>query len=270
LHEACKQTADENFSLPHIPARLFGGPNGDGIQDLLRFMVLYALQRFDHHDCGRNKDFLPVQVDGKECHKFKIEDIDLGTVDLLFHTSHDERVTHYGSQGRATNVVPVTSESLTKKYPNIQDGMVAKIFWGEASCPSELKILEKVEQIAKEHESVRGHIPELLWHYTFTNPTSAVREALGVPGPTTGSRVLYILIFRKLRPITELHGKDLFNVWYQCILCTYFRHIYEAFVDMAYRPYYTVEERGPSSGCQPCKLDVVQERREADRRLERL
>ncbi|KAG2745711.1 hypothetical protein P692DRAFT_20740747, partial [Suillus brevipes Sb2] len=25
--------------------------------------------------------------------------------------------------------------------------------------------------------------------------------------------------FRKLRPITELHGKDLFDIWYQCILC---------------------------------------------------
>jgi hypothetical protein len=200
------------------------------IQDLPRFMVLlYALQRFELHNWGRNKDFLPVQVGGKQCHEFKIEDKDLGTVDLLFHISRDERVTHYGLQGRATSVVPVTSESLTKKYPNIQDGMVAKIFWGEASRTSELKILEKVEEIAKEHESVKGHIPELLWHHTFMNPTSAVREALGVPEPTTGSRMLYILVFRKLRPITELHGKKLFDVWHQCILCKYFRRIYEVF-----------------------------------------
>ncbi|KAG1893856.1 uncharacterized protein F5891DRAFT_1116491 [Suillus fuscotomentosus] len=34
-----------------------------------------------------------------------------------------------------------------------------------------------------------------------------------------GSRMLYILVFRKLYPITKLHGKDLFDVWRQCILC---------------------------------------------------
>ncbi|KAG2096095.1 uncharacterized protein F5147DRAFT_641750 [Suillus discolor] len=190
------------------------------IQDLPRFMVLlYALQRFKVHDWGRNKHFLPVEVEGKQCHEFKIKDEELGTVDLLLHTSHPERVTHYGLQGRATNVVPVTSEALTKKYGNFEDGMVAKIFWGEASRTSEPEILKKVEEIAKRHPTVEGHIPQLLWHHKFTNPTSAIREALGVPEPTTGGRVLYILVFRKLHPITKLHGKDLFDVWRQCILC---------------------------------------------------
>ncbi|KAG2341860.1 hypothetical protein BDR05DRAFT_1060724 [Suillus weaverae] len=190
------------------------------IQDLPRFMVLlYALQRFKVEDWGRNKDFLPVQVEGKRCHEFKIKDKELGEVDLLLHTSHDERVTHYGLQGRATNVVPVTSEALAKQYGNLPDGMVAKIFWGEANRTSEPEILKKAEEIAKRHATVQDHIPQLLWHHTFTNPTSAIREALGVPEPTTGNRVLYILVFPKLRPITKLHGTELFDVWYQCILC---------------------------------------------------
>jgi hypothetical protein len=124
-------------------------------------------------------------------------------------------------------VVPVTSEALAKKYPNVRDGMVAKIFWGEESRTSEPEILKRVEKIANEHDSVRGHIPQLLWHHTFTDPTSAMRKALGVPEPTTGSRILHILVFPKLRPITELHGKELFDVWYQCILCTCFRRIHE-------------------------------------------
>ncbi|KAG2087331.1 hypothetical protein BD769DRAFT_1617619 [Suillus cothurnatus] len=190
------------------------------IQDLPRFMVLlFALQRFDFHDWGRNKDVIPVQVEGKQCHEFKIKDVELGEVDLLLHTSHDERVTHYGLQGRATNVVPVTSEALTKKYGNFQDGMVAKIFWGEASRTSEPEILDKVKGIAKVHPTVQGHIPKLLWHHAFTNPTSVIREALGVSEPTKGSRVLYILVFSKLHLITELDGRELFDVWYQCILC---------------------------------------------------
>ncbi|KAG2065069.1 hypothetical protein BDR04DRAFT_1060995 [Suillus decipiens] len=190
------------------------------IQDLPRFMVLlYALQRFDPHDWGRNKDFLPVEVEGKRCHEFKIKDDKIGEVDLLLHTDHDDRVTRYGLQGRATNIIPVTSEALTKKYGNFQDGMVAKIFWGEASRTSEPEILKRVEEIAEAHDTVKGHIPELFWHHTFTNLTSTIREALGIPEPTTGSRVLYILVFRKLHPITKLHGKELFDVWYQCILC---------------------------------------------------
>ncbi|KAG2096083.1 uncharacterized protein F5147DRAFT_393285 [Suillus discolor] len=190
------------------------------IQDLPRFMVLlYALQRFELHDWGRNKDFLPIEVEGKLCHEFNIKDEKLGEVDLLLHTSHDERVTHYGLQGRATNVVPVTSEALTKKYGKFEDGMVAKIFWGEASRTSEPEILKKVDEIAKRHVTVQGHVPELLWHHTFTNPTSAIREALDVSEPTKGSRVLYILVFRKLFPITQLHGKEFFDVWRQCISC---------------------------------------------------
>ncbi|KAG1804415.1 uncharacterized protein BJ212DRAFT_1486696 [Suillus subaureus] len=190
------------------------------IQDLPRFMVLlYALQRFKLENWGRNKDFLPVEVEEKRCHEFKITDEELGEVDLLLHTSHDERVTHYGLQGRATNVVPVTSDVLAKKYPNVQGGMVAKIFWGEVNHTSEPKILEKVKEIAKVHATVKDHVPELLWHHTFTNLTSAIREALGVPDPITGSRMLYILIFPKLHSITKLEDKELFDVWVQCIIC---------------------------------------------------
>ncbi|KAG2068458.1 hypothetical protein BDR04DRAFT_1079342 [Suillus decipiens] len=190
------------------------------IQDLPRFMVLlYALQRFKIQDWGRSKDILPIEVEGKQCHEFKIKDEKLGEVDLLLHTSHDDRVTHYGLQGRATNVVPVTSKALAQKYGNFQDGMVAKIFWGEASRTSEPEILKKVEEIARVHHTVRGHIPELLWHHVFTNPTSTIREALGVLEPTKGSRVLYILVFPKLHSITILDGKVLFDVWRQCILC---------------------------------------------------
>ncbi|KAG2096069.1 uncharacterized protein F5147DRAFT_763584 [Suillus discolor] len=180
---------------------------------------LYALQRFDLHNWGRDKEFLPVQVEGKRCHEFKIKDEKLGEVDLLLHTSHDERVTHYGLQGRATNVVPITSKTLTKKYGIFQDGMVVKIFWGEASRTSEPDILKKVKEIAEAHDTVKYPIPQLLWHHQFTNLTSAVQEALGVPGPTTGGRVLYILVFSKLLPITKLQGKELFDVWHQCISC---------------------------------------------------
>ncbi|KAG2125376.1 hypothetical protein DEU56DRAFT_825314 [Suillus clintonianus] len=99
--------------------------------------------------------------------------------------------------------------------------MVAKVFGGEAreNRTSEPEILEKVKEIAKVNQSVEGHISVLLCHEKFTNPTSSIREALGFLEPTIGSRVLYILVFPKLSPITKLRGDDLFNVWRQYILC---------------------------------------------------
>ncbi|KAG2120140.1 hypothetical protein DEU56DRAFT_835979 [Suillus clintonianus] len=99
--------------------------------------------------------------------------------------------------------------------------MVAKVFGGEAweNRTSESEILEKVKEIAKVNQSVEGHIPVLFCHEKFTNPTSSIREALGFLEPTKGSRVLYILVFPKLSPITKLRGDKLFNVWRQCILC---------------------------------------------------
>ncbi|KAG0699553.1 hypothetical protein DFH29DRAFT_1014269 [Suillus ampliporus] len=205
------------------------------IDDLPRFMVLlYAFQRFDLEDWGRNKLFKEVKegqrvkegvlrfdLRPEDLGGVELGDMELGGVDLEIHTSDEDRVTHYGLKGRATNVFPVTSEALSKKFPEIgEDGMVAKIFWGEEQRTSEPEILSKVFDIAdKEHETVKGHVPQLLWHCKVKNPTSAVRKALGIADPTEGSRVLYILVFRKLRPITELDGEDFFNAWRQCILC---------------------------------------------------
>ncbi|KAG1751618.1 uncharacterized protein EDB91DRAFT_1216918 [Suillus paluster] len=189
----------------------------DFVADLPRFMVLlYALQRFKAKDWGRNEHFKKAQKEG-------YLKLDIDGVDLELHTSSEERVTHYGLKGRATNVFPVTSKFLAKKYANDpgvkKDGMVAKIFWAEEQRDSEPEILKKVAEIAEKEEAVKGHVPQLLWSHKFENPTSTIRKALGVPEAEKGSRVLYILVFRKLLPITALEGEELFNVWRQCILC---------------------------------------------------
>jgi hypothetical protein len=76
------------------------------IQDLPRILVLlYALQRFRLNDWGRNTAF--TQDEEKGTHTIKIPDANLGVVDLELHTSDEERVTHHGLKGLATNVFPV-------------------------------------------------------------------------------------------------------------------------------------------------------------------
>jgi serine/threonine protein kinase len=168
---------------------------------------------------GRNTAF----TEENDSHKITIPDERFGNVDLDLHTSHEDKVTNYGLKGRATNVFPVTSKVLADAFPDAkEDGMVAKIFWAEEQRTSEPDILKKVEEIASSNANVKDHIPDLFWYYKFDEPTSEIRKLLGSPEPKKGSRALYILVFRKLRPITELYGKDFFNVWQQCILCTWF------------------------------------------------
>ncbi|KAG1754740.1 uncharacterized protein EDB91DRAFT_1076846 [Suillus paluster] len=189
---------------------------------------LYAAEMFAANIAVKHLlNLIIIEVEQGGSHTLKSDDkegssqmLEVDGVDLLFHTSDKARVTHYRLKGRATNVVPVTSEYLAKKYPEVQkDGMVAKIFWAEEGRTSEPEILKKVEEIAKTKKVVEGHTPHLLWHHEFKNPTSAIQEALGVPEYKKGSRMLYVLVFRRLQPITNLEGERLFDVWHQCILC---------------------------------------------------
>jgi hypothetical protein len=183
------------------------------IQDLPRLVpvLLYASQRFSLVDWGRNAGF--KHDEKNHSHKLIIDDVDLEL--------HKDRMTHYGLKEYATNVFPVTSEKIAKDNQEIaKDGMVAKVFWAEEQRTSEPDILKKVYEIAEEQDAVKGHVPHLLWHRKFKEPMSKIREALGISEPAEGGRVLYILVFRKLRPITELKGTEFFDAWRQCIMCT--------------------------------------------------
>jgi len=186
-------------------------------------VLLYALQRFSLDDWGRNTEFKSLSDEKNVRHKMMISDR-LGFVNLELHTGGDDKdqVKNCGLKGRATNVFDVTSERLAEEFPHAQKHcMVAKTFLGEQQRTSEPEILKKVSEIAAKKKSVKGHVPDLLCSHKFVEPTLEVREQLGIPAPTKGSRVLYILVFRKLQPITKLHGKRFFDVWKQCILCTW-------------------------------------------------
>ncbi|KAG1726191.1 uncharacterized protein EDB91DRAFT_1339674 [Suillus paluster] len=81
----------------------------DFIDDLPRFIVLfYAFQRFKLEDWGRNKHF-------KEVEKEALQKLKIGDVDLVLHTSDEDRDEY------------LTKKS--KKFPGVQeDWIVVKIF----------------------------------------------------------------------------------------------------------------------------------------------
>ncbi|KAG2360905.1 hypothetical protein BDR07DRAFT_1411120 [Suillus spraguei] len=89
---------------------------------------------------------------------------------------------------------------------------------------SEDEILQNVYAIASEESTVKGHIPDMVWFHKFDQTsTMKIRKSLGIQDPDAerGSRVLYIIVFRKLVPITSLSGDEFLSAWWQVVLCHY-------------------------------------------------
>ncbi|KAG2034120.1 hypothetical protein BDR03DRAFT_965888 [Suillus americanus] len=192
------------------------------IQDLPRFLVLLlAMQRMGDEQWGHNSKF--THVPGVSC------DVVIGDVDLKFDLKSDTRTTHFGLRGRATNVFSVQSKYLSdKKTRDICDNdtneLVAKLYWPEERRQSEDEILQNVYDIASKESTVKGHVPDMVWFHKFDETsTTKIRRSLGVQDPDAerGSRVLYIIVFRKLVPITSLSGDDFLSAWWQVVLCHY-------------------------------------------------
>ncbi|KAG2120014.1 hypothetical protein BD769DRAFT_1641729 [Suillus cothurnatus] len=200
------------------------------VQDLPRFMVLLlAIQRMPYAEWGYDRVFEPKPGFAGEV---RVPDEDMGEVDLTFDLKSDKRTTHFGLRGRATTVFPVKSKKLSALVPtlphhnphNTTNELVAKLYWPEEERESEAEILQKVYKIADEDEEgkVKHHVPEMVWSHKFEDTSTAgIRRTLGLQDAERGSRVLYIIVFRKLDPITDLSEDEFLSAWWQIILCHY-------------------------------------------------
>ncbi|KIK41000.1 hypothetical protein CY34DRAFT_806604 [Suillus luteus UH-Slu-Lm8-n1] len=200
------------------------------VQDLPRFMVLLlAMQRMPYAEWGYNRLFEPVDGSSGEV---RVPDEDIGEVDLTFDLKSDKRVTHFGLRGRATTVFPVKSKALSALMPtlphhnphNPTSELVAKLYWPEEERESEAEILKKVYKIAEKDKvgKVKYHVPEMVWSHKFEDTSTAnIRTALGLKDAERGRRVLYIIVFKKLDPITDLSEDEFLSAWWQIILCHY-------------------------------------------------
>ncbi|KAI5994257.1 hypothetical protein F5J12DRAFT_416820 [Pisolithus orientalis] len=188
------------------------------VQDLPRFLVLlYALQRFNLEDWGRNTAFQPnLEGDHIKSHTTEVE--------RKILTLHNwKRRARIGLGGRGTGVMDVTCDSpkLEKPTETTADAMVAKIYWAEEARNKEEGILKCVENTAKNEGHAQGHVPTLVLSKRFRYSTHTIRRALGLTNPEKGSRTLVLLVFKKLSPINELKGDQLVDAWWQCVLCHY-------------------------------------------------
>ncbi|KAG2127278.1 uncharacterized protein EDB93DRAFT_1332694 [Suillus bovinus] len=192
------------------------------IKDLPRFLVLLlAMQRMGDEQWGHNPKF--THVPGVSC------DVVVGDVNLKLDLKSDTRMTHFGLHGHATNVFSVQSKYLSDKKKrdvcgNDSKELVAKLYWPEERRQSEDEILQNVYSIASKESTVKGHIPDMVWFHKFDETsTTKIRRSLGIQDADAegGSRILYIVMFRKLIPITSLSGDEFLSAWWQVALCHY-------------------------------------------------
>lgn len=98
--------------------------------------------------------------------------------------------------------------------------MVAKLYRPEKARLSEPEILAKVHAIAERDSRVKGHVLDMVWFHKFDETsTTHIRKASGMNHAAQGSRVFYIIIFRRLEPITTLSGPEFRDAWWQIVVC---------------------------------------------------
>lgn len=105
---------------------------------------------------------------------------------------------------------------------NTSDKLVFKLYFPEEARLSEPEILAKVYEIAKDDLRVIGHVPDMVWFHRFhETSTTNIRMALGMKDAKRGSRIFYIIVFRKLEPITNLSETEFRKAWRQIFICKY-------------------------------------------------
>ncbi|KAF8484070.1 hypothetical protein DFH94DRAFT_338639 [Russula ochroleuca] len=189
----------------------------DFINDLPHFLVLLlCFERFTPEDWGVVSRFhFSPQEAGDHCQLTfpSGPEIDI-TLDNKIHG-------HYGIKGRATQVLGATSVSIDprneKKSLEGQE-LVVKVYWPEATRAGEAEIITKAVEIAGGSDDVKGHLPDLIFSHDFGQySTNVIRKAFGIE--TEGHRVLRIILFRRLYPITDLTEDKFWNAFWDCFRC---------------------------------------------------
>lgn len=192
------------------------------VKDLPYFLVLLlCFERFTPSHWGNIPIFGSAESDTDHCLlSFPPRPPSLSTVKVEIH--HTDKIRgHFGIVGRATHLLPAKSDSTDPR--DVSESLkgkelVAKVYWPEASRVGEGEIIERAHQIAKHNDSVNGHIPDLVYSNDFDDySTKKIRVALGIEPKR--HRLLRVMLFRRLYPITDLTGDRFWKAFWECFCC---------------------------------------------------
>jgi hypothetical protein len=191
------------------------------VQDLPYFLVLLlCFQRFTLENWGVISAFKPDEREANQCLLSFPSSPSLSAVDLVI--DHKNKIRdHFGIVGRATQMLHATSQSKDPRDVNKSLGdmeLVVKVYWPEVSRIGEVEIIDKACCIAEQNDEVKGHLPDLICSNDFVqHSTKGIRTAFGIE--SKGHRVLRVMLFRRLYPITDLIGDKFWKAFWECFRC---------------------------------------------------
>lgn len=122
--------------------------------------------------------------------------------------------------GRATTVMGGTAQSEGNDVE-----CVVKSYWPEDGRTSEVQIMKRVEEEAKEDEFIQGHVPQMLSYLQPSFPgsnTKTIRQFLQLgPESLQGTRQFTLLALKRLHSIIDLEEEKLIEVFVQVMFCMY-------------------------------------------------
>jgi hypothetical protein len=196
------------------------------VDDLPHFLVLLlCFDRFTAKDWGVVTEFTEREAD--HC-VLSLPSLNSSSPDPTFTIEIDQTKKirgHFGIVGRATQMLSVTSQSTVPRPQgesrSLKDmELVLKVYWPEESRIKEEEIIDEARRIADGNSHVKGHLPDLIWARDFDGySTENIRTAFGME--TKSHRVLRVMLFRRLYPITELTGDRFWKAFWQCFRCKF-------------------------------------------------
>lgn len=209
-----------------------------------RFLVLLlAFQRFSLEDWGFNLELNPQAGRNHDSSKDdhgepRAEATRQLPFDLTFSPSfklsidtNDVISSRYSLTGRGTGVLGASTKSNHPVSGESLDGVLlaVKIYWPESSRVSEEKVLRMAEERGAGDPEIAGHLPDLICCRDFEISTGDIRDVLGIDNTARlegmrpiSSRILRVLVFRRLDPITTLVGEEFVRAWLECLRCALF------------------------------------------------
>jgi hypothetical protein len=189
------------------------------VQDLPYFLVLLlCFDRFNDCDWGIITSLTKCE-DGR-CQLTFPSSPSHSAVDIIINPAEHIRH-HFGLLGRRTQMLPALSQSkdlrdASKSLADLE--LVAKKYWPEESRTGEADVIKKAYKIAQRNNDVNGHLPVLIISHDFTEySTKGIRVAFGIQ--SQGHRVLRIILFVRLYPITDLIGEPFWKAFRECFRC---------------------------------------------------
>ncbi|KAG2067170.1 hypothetical protein BDR04DRAFT_1105526 [Suillus decipiens] len=121
---------------------------------------------------------------------------------------------------RVHNVCPWITHDVDNYRKCDADAMLQELLCGFEERPSSEKS-KLLQDSLKAVLEICHNTPEITDNLTELTSTGKIRKSLGIQDPDgeRGSRVLYIIVFRKLVPITSLSGDEFLSAWWQVVLC---------------------------------------------------